>query len=209
VRRGPVGRLMPGEDILWEGRPDWRALARGVLYIGWLTLYLAAMLIWNAANDRMKGLGPFQTLWAEAPLFVVFCVVLAACAGFAVWLARTTRYVVTNERCVLHYGVAFQATMSLPFRRFAAVSVRETGDGAADIMLTLKPGARVQFLKVWPHVRPFRFRRAVPMLLGVPDGVRVAALISQAAAHVSHGKLHAMPRGRDAAVPEAILAAGD
>lgn len=209
MRCGPVGRLMPGENILWEGRPDWRALSRGVLCIGWLALYLAAMLIWNAANDRMKGLGPFQTLWAEAPLFVVFCVVLAACAGFAAWLARTTCYVVTNERCILHYGVAFQATMSLPLRRFAAVSVQEAGDGAAHIMLTLKPGARVQFLKMWPHVRPFRFRRTMPMLVGVPDGVRVAALISQATAQVSHGQLHAMPRGRGAAEPEAILAAGD
>ena len=209
MRHGPAGRLMPREAILCEVRPDWRALARSVLFINWLALYLAGMLIWNAAGDRMKGFGPFQTLWAEAPLFLVFCVVLASCAGFAVWLARTTRYVVTNERCILYYGVAFQGTMSLPFRRFAAVSVRGSGDGAADILLTLKPGARVHFLKLWPHVQPFRFRRAVPMLCGVPDGVRVAALISQATAQVSHGQLHAVPSVRNGAAPEAILAAAD
>ncbi len=195
----PVGRLIPGERVLWDGRPDWRAVARDVLHIGWLALYLAAMLIWGAFNDRQSGLGPAATLLGEVPLFLVGCAVLGACAGFAVLFARTTRYTVTSERLILHYGVALTATLSLPLRRIAGVSVSPDGDGTADILLALKPGGRrLRFVQLWPHVRPWRFSRARPMLRGVPGGKAVAMLLSQAVAGVAPGVLHAAPAAKPA-----------
>ena len=213
MSRPPVGAMMPGERVLWEGRPGWRALARDVLHIHWVALYLAAMLIWGAASDRANGAGPVDTFLAELPLFLLGLAVLGACAGFAMACARTTRYTVTTERCILRYGVALTGTLSLPLRRVASIAVAAAEDGTADILLALKPGPGVRFLKAWPHVRPWRFSRPQPMLRCVSDGVAVAALLSQAAAGVSPGVLHAAPatkpvvkpaRDRSIAAPAAI-----
>ena len=188
-----MSKLMADERLLWQGRPAWKAVARDVLYVGWLAFYVALLLIWHAADNRAAGLGPVDTLLAGIPLAVLCLIVLAACAGFAWTIARTTTYTVTSERCILRYGVALTATLSLPLRKIAAVSIAVRGDGTGDILLQIKPGTRMGFLKLWPHVRPWRFRQAQPMLRGVVDVAQVAALLSQAAAQVSAGRLHALP----------------
>ncbi len=188
-----VHDLMPGERVLWQGRPSWRAMARDVLHIRWVALYLAAFLIWGAYSDRTDGLGPLQALVASVPLLALGLVMLGACAGFAWACARTTRYTITNERCMLSFGIALTATLSMPLRRIAAVSVALRGDGAGDIPLALKPGRPVAFLKLWPHVRPWQFRSPQPMLRGIEDAKHVAALLSQAVAAVSPGRLTAAP----------------
>ncbi len=92
--------LMPGERVLWHGRPGWRALARDVLHVRLVALYFALFLIWDAYGDRSSGLGPAQTLLAGVPLLVLGAAMLAACAGFAWACARTTRYTITSERCI-------------------------------------------------------------------------------------------------------------
>ena len=126
-------------------------------------------------------------------------------------IARTTRYTLTTERCIMRYGVALTANLSLPLRRMASVSVAAREGGAGDILLKLKPGAsRVRYLKLWPHVRPWRFKVAEPMLRGVPDAITVAALLSHAVAQVSPGVLHSLPEKVRATLPGAILSpAGD
>ena len=206
-----MSRLLPGERVLWEGRPDWRAVARDVVRVGWLAAYFGVVMIWNAASNRLDGLGPVETLRAGVPVFVAAVVMLAGCVGFAYAIARTTRYTLTTERCILRYGVALTATLSLPLRRMAAVSVAAREGGAGDILLKLKPGAsRVRYLKIWPHARPWRFKVAEPMLRGVPDAITVAALLSHAVAQVSPGVLHALPEKVRATLPGAILSpAGD
>ena len=104
-----MSTMLPGESVLWEGRPDWRALARDVTHVGWVAAYFGVMLIWGAASDRMAGMGPAATLLAGVPLFLAGVAVMAACIGFAYVIARTTTYTVTTERCILRYGVALTA----------------------------------------------------------------------------------------------------
>ena len=200
---------MEGERILWEGRPAWRAVALDVVRVGWIAAYLAVLLIWNAAQDRLAGLGPADTLRAGLPLFAAGLAVLAACAGFAYAIARTTRYTLTNERCILRYGVALTATLSLPLRRIAAVSVAVRSGGFGDVPLRLKPGSRLRYLKLWPHARPWRYAAAEPMLRGVPDAITVAALLSHAAAQLSQGVLHPAPDQARGRLPHVILAPAD
>ncbi len=147
-----------------------------MLHIRWVALYL-----------------PVQTLVAGVPLFVLGLAVLAACAGFAWACARTARYTITNERCMLSFGIALTATLSMPLRRIAIVSVALRGDGTGDVPMALKPGRAVAFLKLWPHVRPWQFRQPQPMLRGIEDAAHVAALPSQAVEAVSPGRLTAIP----------------
>ena len=38
-------RLPPGEEVLWQGRPSWRSLARQVFRLRWLTFYFALLVV--------------------------------------------------------------------------------------------------------------------------------------------------------------------
>ena len=183
--------LRPGERVLWQGRPDWRAVARDVLHIRILASYFTLMLIWEFAADRANGWSPLNTLWRGTGLFLTGLLALSLCAGFAWAIARTTRYTITTERCVLHYGVALTATLSVPLHRVASVAVDARHDGRGDVLLTPKPGPRLRYVNLWPHARPWRWTRAEPMLRSVPDVMRVATSISQAARDVGLGIVHA------------------
>ena len=206
-----MSRLLEGERVLWEGKPDWRAVARDVVRVGWVAAYFGVIVFWNAVTARLQGQDLADTVLHCLPLVAISGVVVAASAAFAWTIARTTRYTVTTERCILHYGVALTATLSLPLRRLAAVSVAVRGGGAGDIALRLKPGSRLRYVKLWPHARPWRWTMAEPMLRGVPSAAVVAALLSQAAARVTPGVLHAAPdRARVPVAAGAILSpAGD
>ena len=50
-------RLLPGERILWHGRPCWRAVVRDALHLRLVALYLSAAIVWGAVDDRSQGLG--------------------------------------------------------------------------------------------------------------------------------------------------------
>lgn len=196
-----MSKLMSGERLIWQGRPDWRAVARDVLHIRILAGYFALMLIWEFAADRADGWSPLDTLWRGVGLFVTSLVMLSVCAGCAWAIARTTRYTVTTERCILNYGVALTATLSVPLRRIASVAVDARSDNKGDILLTPKPGPRLRYLKLWPHARPWRWSRAEPMLRGVAKAMTVAAVISQAAREAAPGIIHAVPADRAQPAP--------
>ncbi len=203
-----MSKLMSGETLLWRGGPDWRAVARDVLHVRLVTGYFALMLIWEFAADRADGWSPLNTLWRGVGLLVTSLVLLSLCALYALVIARTTRYTVTSERCILDYGVALTATLSVPWRQVAQVAVDARDDGKGDILLTPRPGPRLRYMKLWPHARPWRWSRAEPMLRGVPEAIQVAMAISQAAKAAASGVVHAAPsvRARPApALPDGVI----
>ncbi len=197
-----VSDMLPGERVLWRGQPSGRALTHDLMHVRWLVLYFAVVLIWGAASDRSEGLSSGQTLLRGVPLFLVSLVVLAACAGFARACARATTYTITNQRCILRFGLALHATLSLPLRRIATVSVAVAPDSTGNIPLMLHPGSHVSFLKLWPHARPWRFSRPQPMLRGIPEAAHVGNLLSMAISQVSPGRVH--PLGADARTPSPL-----
>ena len=147
-----VDRFGPGEYLIWQGRPRWTGLARDVLHVRPIALYLAVVWIAIAASNRSSGLSPMETLAAGAPLALVSALVVGACLAFAWGLARTTRYTLTNQRCIMHFGLALTATLSLPLRQIASVAIAERSDGTGDLPMQLKPGKRLGYIKLWPHV---------------------------------------------------------
>ena len=192
-----MGQLIPGERVLWRGRPAGRAGMRDVLHGRVIMGYFAIVLLWGFAADRADGWTPLDTLWRGAPVVAMALVVFGACALFASALCRTTTYELTTERCVLHYGVALTASLSIPLRRLASVGLHARGDGTGDVLLTPKvsltarPGNRLSYVKLWPHARSWRWSRAEPMLRGVPHATALGHAISAAAAGVAPGVVHA------------------
>lgn len=178
--KGLPALLPEGETILWQGAPNGRAFATRVFRAGWIGVYFAAVTLFMLASglyDRAPGMAI-----ALSMAFVFGLGVLAV--GFF-WLlgwaiGRTTVYTITNRRIVMRFGVALPLTINLPFSAIEAADLRDHGDGAGDIALSLNRKQRVSYAVLWPHARPWQFSDAQPMMRCLPDAAAAAAILAQA-----------------------------
>lgn len=175
----PVGvRLEPGEQILWQGRPEASALRRHLLKGRWLAAYFAVLLGWKLTLIvALRGLHP-QEMFDMAVLLGQGAALMGILAYLAWALARSTTYTVTTLRVVIRHGIALQGTVDVPLRAIRSVAVRMHGDGTGDVALAVRDGGGVGYSKLWPHVRGLSPSAPVPMLRGLPDaallGTRLA-----------------------------------
>ena len=173
--------LPAGEVILWQGAPDWRVLARRALHLRLLVGYFVLLVLVRLGSAR----------WAGSELAVAFesVTVLAAlglCATglfllYAWLIARTTLYTITNRRLVMRFGLALPMSINLPFAHIKAAAVRRFPRGYGDLPLQLDHSHRVSWMVMWPHVRPWQFRRPQPMLRCIADVMAVAELVAEIA----------------------------
>lgn len=179
---GLPAALPPGERVLWQGRPAWRALARRALHVRKVAAYFGVLLAACAASALWTG-ASFGAAAAYALKLAPFALGAVGLLALFAWLAgRTTVYTITDRRVVLHIGVALTMDLNLPFRRIGSAALKVHADGTGDIPLALTDGARVAYLHLWPHARPWRLARPEPMLRSVPDAARVAAVLAEALA---------------------------
>ncbi|WP_448585235.1 photosynthetic complex putative assembly protein PuhB [Thermaurantiacus sp.] len=183
---GLPGRLPPGERILWQGRPDWRHLARSAFHVRLVGAYFAILVVIGVLSGSFLG----ALLTLAAGLAGVGLLL-----GLAILFARATIYTITSRRLVIRSGVALPLCVNLPMVQVETARLNARPDGSGDIALALKPEARAGYLLLWPHVRPWRFARPEPMLRGLADVRPVADLLARALAE-------AVPGGRRLAVPE-------
>lgn len=174
----PSEALPPGERILWQGRPQWRALARQAFKIRWIAAYFAVLLLARVVSVVMGG-GESGALQVTM-MAVLFALGLGLCVLMAWLQARSAIYTLTNRRVVMQIGAACPTTWNLPFARIEAadLTVREQGDG--DIVLRLVSPDRVAWVHLWPHARRGRRLRANPTLRGIAEPRRIAALLDTA-----------------------------
>ena len=187
---GLPGRLPPGENILWQGSPDWRALARTAFHTRLVAGYFAAL--WVLALGLALANGGYTGVVITGLLGVVGVALLHLLAWAS---AKTTIYTLTNRRIVLRIGIAVPKCINLPLATIASVDLAARADGTGDLPLRLTGAPMLGFLALWPHTRPWRVNRPQPMLRSVPDAATVAASIAQACLAVS-------PEGRVAAAHE-------
>lgn len=174
--------LPPGERILWQGRPSWRGLARSPFHVGWLALYLGIVVLARGVGSYGATGRVGTALLASGTVLPLALACLGLVALLAVLHARATVYTLTTRRVVMRFGIALPMSFNLPFRRIGSASVKQGRRGEGDIVLVLSGPERLAYAHLWPHVRPWRFRRAEPMLRAVPDVARVAALFAEAVA---------------------------
>jgi hypothetical protein len=185
--RGLPARPPAGERILWQGSPTGKALARRAFHVRGVAIYFLVLMAWRAASNVADGHGAVDTLLA------VLGVLPLALAGLGVlallgWLnARATVYTITDRRVVMRIGIVLTVTFNLPFARIVSADVRRHADGTVDLPLALHADDAIGWAHLWPHARPWRVRRPEPMMRGVPNGERVAALLAQAWAAATGG----------------------
>ncbi len=170
--------LPPGESIVWQGRPAWRALARQTFKTRWLAAYFAVLVGLRAISAFRGEQGAGFSGLGVALLLAVGC--LAVVHLLAFFYARSSVYTITTHRIVMRIGIAIPMTWNLPFKQLASadVAVRKEGDG--DIVLRITEPNRIAWLHLWPHVAPKNVVRARPALRAIAEPARVAALLAEA-----------------------------
>jgi len=172
--------LPPGETLLWQGSPDWRALAVRAFHLRKLALYFAVLALLRAAFVYSDS-GSIEAALRSTPGPLALAGTALGLVALLAWLtARSAVYTLTDKRVVMRIGIVLTLTFNLPYKRIAAAGLHLDADGTGDLPLTLLPPDHIAWLHLWPHARPWRVARAEPMLRCVPDAQRVARLLTQA-----------------------------
>jgi len=177
--------LPRGEHVLWQGRPDWRSLARQAFHVREVAAYFVLIALVSSLSALADGLSPSAGL-APAGLGVLACLLLCLLA----WLSsRTTIYAVTTGRVFLRIGIALPIFIDLPLHRIEAANLALLAGGCGDLPLALESSAHLAYLHLWPHARPWRLQRPEPMMRSIPDAANVARILAEAlqAAHERAG----------------------
>jgi len=178
--RGLPQSLPAGERILWQGAPDWRALATGALHLRKLCVYFGVLVAWRAGASLADGVAPAEMLVSLLWLLPLVIAGIGLVALIAWLMARTTVYTITDRRIVMRIGVALPITFNIPFAQVDAAALRETSGGHGDISLALRGPDRIAYLHLWPHARPWMFAQPQPALRAVADARSVAATLTHA-----------------------------
>ncbi len=112
----PHKLLNPGEEIVFEGYPNWSLLFWPVVIGVLVVAGLIALLVLLPKN---------WPTWVLYPILVVFLLdVIAVGSRVVKW--RTTSLVVTNNRIVYRHGVFRREGREIPIDRVQDVSYRQT-----------------------------------------------------------------------------------
>jgi uncharacterized membrane protein YdbT with pleckstrin-like domain len=111
--------LLPGETVLWEGRPSWRAQLS--YFVVWIPLALLPAIIAGIvrANDGDTGLPYWQ--WPLISLLLVVVVIV-----YNVLRRYATFYQVTNQRLRVRRGVLSRDEQTTRFDRIQNVSISQS-----------------------------------------------------------------------------------
>jgi hypothetical protein len=206
--RGLPEQLPPGESLLWQGAPTWRAFARHALKLRWIGCYFAALAAWRAGMLLSDGAGAMEAAAGAAVVMAVGLVPVALLAIYAALVARSTVYSLTTKRLVLRVGVALPFSINLPFSAIQSAGLRLHADGSGDILLRLASPHRVAWLMLWPHARPWAFRDPAPLLRCIAEPEKVAQLLGRALGAAAGQSVtvapHAVEPGRAGAPATAV-----
>ena len=168
-----LGTPAPDETVLWKGRPAVGVFARSAFHTHKLGLYMAALSV------IALGLGTNNAALVAAGLGVVLVALLYLLAWHS---ARTTLYILTNERLIMRIGMAIETRINLPLKQIKSAELRTRGGGHGDIAFDLSGERLLGYVLLWPHVRPLRYAHPQPMLRAVPDAAALAQMIAGARA---------------------------
>jgi hypothetical protein len=193
--QGLPAPLPEGETILWQGAPDWETLARRGMRVRLVSFYFVLLVLWGLSGNLSSGLPMADVVVSAARLVGLGAVAVGILALFAWLVARTTVYTITTKRVVIRFGIALPISLQFGFAVIDAAGVHAWSNGAGDIALKLRPGQKISYLIVWPHVRPWKLRHAEPTLRCIPDVAAVAQILSRALAASASQPAPAMPVG--------------
>ncbi len=173
-------QLPKGEQLRWQGAPEWGALAVRALHVRTVAIYFGALIALHVGYLLSAGQSvEFALLFGLGlVLLCLAAVVILALTAYA--LARSTNYSITNRRVVIRFGLALPMAVNIPLKAVQSAGLRRYAGGVGDIPMALWDEHCFNYLVLWPNVRPWRVFDAQPMLRAVPDVERVAEILAGA-----------------------------
>lgn len=178
--KGLPERPPMGEDILWQGRPSVRALARDAYKLHWIAFYFVLIVLWRAGAGYADG-GLSLALAMGIPYVLLGLLGLGVVWLLAFAQARTAVYTLTSARVVMRVGAALPVTFNIPFAQVGAANLDLRRDGTGTIALETTGATRISYLTLWPHLRPGQARKTQPALRCIADAQSVAKMMAEAA----------------------------
>ncbi|MEM8980287.1 MAG: photosynthetic complex putative assembly protein PuhB [Pseudomonadota bacterium] len=187
--------LPKGEEILWQGRPSWRALAVESFALKWVAGYFVLLAIWRGVS--LLDVVPLaQALFATLPILVLGLLAIGIFTLISWMQARAAIYTVTTGRIVMKIGVAMPVTYNLPYGQIANANLDLRSSGLGTIAFETLGKMRFSYLLCWPHVRPWKTKKPQLALRLIPEAEKVAGLIAEAAeTRVSTPQVQRAPAG--------------
>ena len=182
-------KLPKGESILWQGSPDFKAVALRVFHMRALVIYFGILLAYRLFSGIYDG-----DAFASLAMSMVWMTLLsAACLGlvayFAYLICTTTLYTLTDRRIVMRIGIVLNMTFNLPLKKIQGAGLNVGQHGIGDIPLKLDLHTKIALFHLWPHAKPGAWANPEPMLRCIPDSQKVAALLSDAWAKANEVEL--------------------
>jgi hypothetical protein len=172
--------LPRGETMLWQGSPDWKALAISAFHVRKVAVYFALLLAWklataSGADATASGLA-MTTVWLSG----LAAASVGILALLAYYYARGTIYTLTSKRIVIRSGLALPVTLNLPLALIETAAQTKQPLGTDSIALAVARPNRVAWLVLWPNARPWNFTNPQPMLRCLRDAKAVTPLLAKA-----------------------------
>jgi hypothetical protein len=193
------------ERLYWSGTPHWAACAVRIWRAPIAAFYFLVLLadgLRHLADPGKAGEGARQ---GELALLIIGAGAVGVLLLLAWLTAHKTQYEVTETHLVMRFGVGLRATLVIPFGAVEGVAVSLNRDGTGDVAIRLRPGAKLNYLKLWPHARPLRVLRPEPMLRCLADAGVVGALLARRAAECEQIRARLLARDPSEA-PGQVLA---
>lgn len=189
--------LPQGETMLWQGSPNWQAMAISAFHVRKVAVYFGLLLTWKLSTAATGEEMVDTTLWLTG-LGAASLGILALLA----WLyARGTIYTLTTKRVVIRSGLALPVTLNLPLSLVETAALTRQPRGTDGIALTVAKPNRVAWLVLWPNARPWNFTNPQPMLRCLHDAQVVVPLLAKAL----EGETRLVP-ARSQARPHVVVA---
>jgi hypothetical protein len=203
--RGLPEELPEGEEVVWQGEPTWRGLARRVFHVHALGLYFGALILLHASYEWLQGVDPASVLVGVGWQLGLTVTALGILSVMALAYARTTVYTITTRRLVIRSGVAVPMMINVPWDSVQAASLRQCRDGTGDIAFEMMPEKRAAYWALWPNVRPWHYSRVQPMMRGIQSPEIVAQTLARTVTGQGWSGEDAAPR-EDVTIGSAIAA---
>jgi Bacterial PH domain len=185
--RGLPEALPAGEEIRWQGSPQWQTLAVEAFHVRKLAIYFSVILALRGTFAIADGASAGEATISVLGLMPLAAIALALMSLLAWLTARTAVYTITNQRVVMRIGIVLSVTFNLPFKSLDAVGIKQFRNGAGDLPLTIGSRDRIAYLHLWPHARPWRFAKAEPMLRSIANVTEVANILTKAMTEATGG----------------------
>ena len=175
---GLPDHLPDGEQLLWQGKPDWKRLAINSFHIRKVAIYFTAIILAQSAWKLTNGTTFAEALQVVPKIAGLGCLACAILAAIAFATARTTNYTLTSKRVLMKVGIALPVIINLPLRQIDGVSFAATGNDCGTVCFKTGGDVRLAYMLLWPHAMPWQFMKPKPAFRDIPQVEEVASRLA-------------------------------